>query len=748
MKKIKRTIYFIFVLFVLWVYVDSQYYYFSDPTNSFNWYQQGCQEQLEIRFNTEWKKTVWWIFHLILDNTRLDYKTWWVLSTNLFVWSTLWFPDWVPTFPKRKIGSNYTILENERYNATNPTVAIQWNKPYWYIIFTPKYSPSLYSVDFSMFYLSWYTWTTETTLSYDWMDIINPVQQDLYLTKSINIQQEPCINDTISPTIVDNYYTNNATKLSNSWLNISLADALGQWEVPFVRKNWQRTWNLWSINNQYWIDASTINIQVSWNNQLANFNYANFDIEPSNHRTWEDKDRDYNINLSSWQLFDFWIEKQIDIKYYVEDRAWNKKDMKISFNKPKNPRLTEVFPSNSQSYVKYDSVISFNMHDDRAWVDSGSISIIFSWIWNMFFAEYSFADFVFETLSGNANSDDYRIVLQEHLEFPALSDISIKIYWYDLAWNGGLLYDWQFLTKPNCVDLWCCDLIKLSTWYGLNYIDYLNSVLYISGWTNPYFYLDWNTWYINCNLQNKFLSIYKWNWENLTWAIVWLSAFDELKIIWTNVKATLSGNTLFLEKITTSWWWGWWGAWWTHIVKDNCCINWGLPWWNELCEDYSDSYYDWTCEWWFHESADICGINESNYSDELKLAYLYSYNYGITTMCPIWDAKLDGYLYRNHFAKMISEYAINVVWKKPDVWKKWCDQFQDIEKDTDELKYFMKTACELNLMWLHADWKTPKDNFDPNDIVTRAEFWTVFSRLLFGDEYNIKNDNLLNKNEK
>ena len=180
------------------------------------------------------------------------------------------------------------------------------------------------------------------------------------------------------------------------------------------------------------------------------------------------------------------------------------------------------------------------------------------------------------------------------------------------------------------------------------------------------------------------------------------------------------GNSI---NITVSWWnisnISWtpsWGGWWWGgggLRKDNCCINWWLPWWNILCEDNSDSYYDWTCEWWwFHGGSDLCGVNQSSHSDELKLAYLYSYKYGITTMCPIWEAVLDGYLYRNHFAKMISEYAINVVWEKPNIWKKWCDQFQDIEDDTDELKHFMKTACELNLMWLHADWKTPKDNFD------------------------------------
>gem|GEM_PF-2333320 len=34
MKEIKKIIYAVFLLSVLWVYVDSQYYYFSGPINS------------------------------------------------------------------------------------------------------------------------------------------------------------------------------------------------------------------------------------------------------------------------------------------------------------------------------------------------------------------------------------------------------------------------------------------------------------------------------------------------------------------------------------------------------------------------------------------------------------------------------------------------------------------------------------------------------------------------------------------
>ena len=43
-------------------------------------------------------------------------------------------------------------------------------------------------------------------------------------------------------------------------------------------------------------------------------------------------------------------------------------------------------------------------------------------------------------------------------------------------------------------------------------------------------------------------------------------------------------------------------------------------------------------------------------------------------------------------------------------------------------------------MWQESDWVTPAKSFNPNDYVTRAQFGTVLSRLLFGDVYNIKDE--------
>jgi hypothetical protein len=42
-------------------------------------------------------------------------------------------------------------------------------------------------------------------------------------------------------------------------------------------------------------------------------------------------------------------------------------------------------------------------------------------------------------------------------------------------------------------------------------------------------------------------------------------------------------------------------------------------------------------------------------------------------------------------------------------------------------------------MGLLADGETVKNHFNPNDYVTRAEFGTVLSRLLYGKTYDVAN---------
>lgn len=167
------------------------------------------------------------------------------------------------------------------------------------------------------------------------------------------------------------------------------------------------------------------------------------------------------------------------------------------------------------------------------------------------------------------------------------------------------------------------------------------------------------------------------------------------------------------------------------LEKDDC------PDW-----DYSDSYYDHDC--WSadsHEITNYCWVWETTYSYEQVDAFQYAYSLWITTMCPMENARLDWYILRKELAKMISEFSIKIVWLSPDFSKVECDRYWDIEKESEELQFYMKLSCRLWLMWLHTDGITVKANFDPNDYVDRAQFWTIMSRLIFWGKYNWNTDN-------
>jgi len=58
------------------------------------------------------------------------------------------------------------------------------------------------------------------------------------------------------------------------------------------------------------------------------------------------------------------------------------------------------------------------------------------------------------------------------------------------------------------------------------------------------------------------------------------------------------------------------------------------------------------------------------------MAYQFAYTYQITTMPDCLSANMDGSLIRSHAAKMMSNYAMNVLDKEPDT-EKVCE-FDDM----------------------------------------------------------------------
>lgn len=117
-------------------------------------------------------------------------------------------------------------------------------------------------------------------------------------------------------------------------------------------------------------------------------------------------------------------------------------------------------------------------------------------------------------------------------------------------------------------------------------------------------------------------------------------------------------------------------------------------------------------------------------------AYQWAYKEWITTQPTIDLAWVDRTLSRWELAKMLSVYATEVLKKEPIAWKEWCNIYADRWSMNDEVKKYTQMACELEVMWLKSDGKTPLEYFNPKLTVTRAELVTTISRMLYGNTYD------------
>jgi len=127
---------------------------------------------------------------------------------------------------------------------------------------------------------------------------------------------------------------------------------------------------------------------------------------------------------------------------------------------------------------------------------------------------------------------------------------------------------------------------------------------------------------------------------------------------------------------------------------------------------------------WYDNNWDQKEILDNGLSREMNNAYQFAFRAWITTMKSIEEANMEWTLDRIAMAKMLSQYAINVLWKTPDTSKK-CE-FADVTADLDaRYSSGVTLACQLGIMWVGIT------DFRPSDNVIRAEFATALSRLLF-----------------
>lgn len=102
-------------------------------------------------------------------------------------------------------------------------------------------------------------------------------------------------------------------------------------------------------------------------------------------------------------------------------------------------------------------------------------------------------------------------------------------------------------------------------------------------------------------------------------------------------------------------------------------------------------------------------------------------------MPDIYRARVCDEVIRMELAKMMTNFAVNVLNRNPDI-NRVCS-FSDMKDQSQEMQQYAILACQLGLMGLEYDG-TPAKKFMPTDKVNRAQFGTAFSRLIYGNKYN------------
>jgi len=93
-----------------------------------------------------------------------------------------------------------------------------------------------------------------------------------------------------------------------------------------------------------------------------------------------------------------------------------------------------------------------------------------------------------------------------------------------------------------------------------------------------------------------------------------------------------------------------------------------------------------------HESSGETS-NDLIYQNEYDHAYSFALEHGITTKPSLQEADMDGKLTRSQMAKMIANYAINVLHYIPTT--TLVCSFDDLSGQTAEMQSYIIQACQL-----------------------------------------------------
>ena len=175
-------------------------------------------------------------------------------------------------------------------------------------------------------------------------------------------------------------------------------------------------------------------------------------------------------------------------------------------------------------------------------------------------------------------------------------------------------------------------------------------------------------------------------------------------------------------------------------IKIYACVYWDEFTWN-LCtfNDDEKSDLEILVETLDEENVDFGVYTPSQeeiekYGEDVFVAYNWAIKNGITTIDDVSQVKFNKKITRAELAKMMVEFMSWTLQRELII--TWEAKYKDMNaKKLWDLAWYIELAYQYQIMWINADW-TPIEDFNPDKTVTRAEFATVLSRVLFGNTYN------------
>lgn len=128
-------------------------------------------------------------------------------------------------------------------------------------------------------------------------------------------------------------------------------------------------------------------------------------------------------------------------------------------------------------------------------------------------------------------------------------------------------------------------------------------------------------------------------------------------------------------------------------------------------------------------------VAASPYNQEVTLAYLYAYAFGVTTMA-IEDSRPEDGTRRDEFAKMLVTFATNVLDKQGDPTRTaMCSQYGDVDASLGDLAGYIVQACEMQLMGIDSQGNA-LESFDVATIIPRGQIVTTLGRLITNNAHD------------